>query len=358
MPPTQNKDHQPTSSPSEPQQPVLAAPLLDISQNQSALQQALSRCQTELQKIATQADMVMAVADAGSTIIWTKASRSMASAAEQVHFVAGGQWAENQVGLNALAQAIKIKQPSSIASDEHPMESIHDWICYAAPIVDPHTQQIVGVVDLSTKLKQQNKLGIIAAEHCAQIIQNSLSEQHKNTLSIRAIDASDVFFANKRLSLSPRQLEILIILVLHPKGLTLDELHQALYGDKAISSSTLKSEISQLRQRLNGLIDSRPYKLLVPVQADFLELETVISAGYIDAALQRAQGVFLRLTTSPFLITWRTYLESRLSFLIQKSTQVDALLKHLSYSDDPDAYTRVNELLSHHPLRHKLPIDS
>ena len=208
-------------------EPLTAAPLLDISQLQSPLQQALLRCESELQHIATQADMVMAVANAGSTILWTKASRSMENAAEQVHFVAGGQWAENQVGLNALAQAVKIQKPSHIASSEHQMESIHDWVCYAAPIIDPHTQQVIGVVDLSTKLEQQNRLGIIAAEHCAQIIQKALAEHHKNTLSIRAIDASEVIFANKRLSLSPRQLEILVILVLHPKGLTLESLNCA-----------------------------------------------------------------------------------------------------------------------------------
>ncbi len=83
-----------------------AAPLnssLSHPQGGSALQRAVQNCAEDLKHIAQQSDMVAAVGDVGSTIIWTAASAQMRNVAERVHFVEGGQWREELVGTNALA---------------------------------------------------------------------------------------------------------------------------------------------------------------------------------------------------------------------------------------------------------------
>ncbi len=84
------------------------------------------------------------------------------------------------------------------------------------------------------------------------------------------------------LVLTPRQIEILTILALCPQGLSLDTLHQALYGERKVSMGTLKAEMSQLRDVLGGMLRSRPYRLLAHVEADFLMTEQSLDAGYID----------------------------------------------------------------------------
>ncbi|MCP6547776.1 hypothetical protein NL497_28785, partial [Klebsiella pneumoniae] len=73
---------------------------------------------------------------------------------------------------------------------------------------------------------------------------------------------------------------------------------------------TLKAEMSQLRDILGGLLGSRPYRLLVHVEADFLQAEQALDAGYVASALQLYTGVFLAKTESPFLCAWRDCLES------------------------------------------------
>ncbi len=123
--------------------------------------------------------MVAAVGDVGSTIIWTAASAQMRNVAERVHFVEGGQWREELVGTNALALSLKTQQASCVFSSEHYMSSLHDWVCYAAPILDPHSKQVLGVIDLSTTWKNHNSLGMLAAERCASLIQNALLESAK-----------------------------------------------------------------------------------------------------------------------------------------------------------------------------------
>ena len=165
----------------------LAAPLLNHNKkHKTSLDKALNACSSELGHIAAQSSMVIAVGDVGSTIIWTASSAQMQSAAEKVHFIAGGQWAEEVVGTNALALSLKTQQSSCVFSNEHYMESIHDWVCYAAPIIDPYSKQVLGVVDLSTTWKKHNSLGVLAAERCASIIQTALIDQQRQHLYIRA----------------------------------------------------------------------------------------------------------------------------------------------------------------------------
>lgn len=332
----------------------LAAPLLSQNKkNKSSLDLALETCSDELSHIAEQSSMVIAVGDVGSTIIWTASSHQMQSAAEKVHFIAGGQWAEDMVGTNALALSLKTQQSSCVFSNEHYMESIHDWVCYAAPILDPYSKQVLGVVDLSTTWKKHNTLGVLAAERCASIIQTALIEQQRQRLYIRAFATPQIIFNHKSLVLTPRQVEILVILALCPNGLNLENLHQALYGERKVSIGTLKAEMSQLRDILGGMLGSRPYRLLADVEADFLSAEQALDAGYVASALQLYKGVFLAKTESPFLCAWRDCLESRLSDAIFKTKETDLLLKHVAHFPEAiDAVERLMELFpSEHPAR-------
>lgn len=334
-----------------------AAPLQDQStESKSSLMQALEYCKEDLKHIAEQSSMVLAVGDVGSTIIWTATSAQMRNAAERVHFVAGGQWQEELVGTNALALSLKTRQSSCVFSNEHYMASVHDWVCYAAPVVDPHSKRILGVVDLSTTWKNHNSLGVLAVERCASIIQMAIQELQQQSLYLRTFSAPQASFNGKNLLLTPRQIEIMTILALCPQGMSLDHLHQALYGERKVSIGTLKAEMSHLRERLGNALGSRPYQLNVPVEADFLQLEQALDAGYLNTALQCYTGIFLAKTESPFLCTWRDCIESRLSHAIFQAQESDILFKHLAYNPEAiDVVERLMELLPiDHPARQML----
>ena len=333
-----------------------AAPILSPLDSNHPLNHAIDQCQRELKHIAEQSSMVIAVGDIGSTIVWSAASGAMQHAAEKVHFVKGGQWREDIVGTNALALTVKTQQSSCVFSNEHYMHSIQDWVCYAAPIVDPMSKQLVGVIDLSTTWKKHNSLGLLAAERCAAILQNALLDCQKQHLYIRTFTTPQVLYNGKILVLSPRQIEILCILALCPQGMNLESLHHALYGERKVSLGTLKAEISHLRELLGGMIGSRPYRILYEIEADFLQAEQAINAGYIDAALERCTGTFLAKTESPFLCAWRDCLESRLSHAIFETKQTDVLLKHLSRCPEAiDAVERLMELIPEsHPTQLRL----
>ena len=330
------------------------APLVKLAQNQSLLSRALLSCQDELSHIALQSSMVVAIGDMSSTILWTASSKRMQAAAEKAHFVAGGQWSENIVGTNALALTLKTQKSSCVFSNEHYLESVQDWVCYAAPIIDPFSKQLVGVIDLSTTWKNHNSLGLLAVERCASILQNSLFERHRQYLYIRAFNSPQVLLNGKVVELTPRQIEIVCILALCPQGINLENLHQALYGERPISMGTLKAEMSQLKDIFSQYLTSRPYKFQIDIDADFMQVEKALDTDCIEIALKFCQGAFLVKTESPFLCAWRDCLESRLSEAIFNSNNSDILLKHLSHSPDAiDAVERLMELIPQQRLAHQ-----
>ena len=235
------------------------------------------------------------------------------------------------------------------------MSAIHDWVCYAAPIIDPYSKHVLGVIDLSTTWKNHNSLGLLAAERCASIIQTALLEYQRQQLYIRAFGVPQVHFNGKVMVLTPRQIEILTILALCPQGMTLDTLHQALYGERKVSVGTLKAEMSQLRDLLGGMLGSRPYRILAHIEADFLQAEQALDAAYIETALKLCSGVLLPKTESPFLCAWRDCLESRLSSAIFKANETDMLFKHVArYPEAIDAVERLIELTPNGHPAHQL----
>ncbi len=333
-----------------------AAPIEDTVPDwtHSAYGQAVMSCVGELETVARESGMVAAVSDAEGRLLWTGCSRSMRNRAERVHFVPGGRWDERSVGTNALALALRYRRPASVFSAEHFIPAVQDWVCYAAPVRDATSGEVLGVVDLSTTWNKHSPLALHAVERFAQRVSQALqSLSHMPVLRLRTLGTPQAVLQGRAVPLSPRQLEILCLLALHPEGLDLERMHAALYGDRPVGVATLKTEVSQLRERLGGAIGSRPYRLLVNWQADFRDLEQALDAGRIENALGIYRGAFLPRTESPLLRAWRDCLESRLSEAIFRVDNPDVLLNHLGQSPEAvDALQRLGELLPpDHPGR-------
>ena len=71
------------------------------------LQTAVARVEAELRRTAEDGDLVLAVTDAQTRILWTYGGRVMRRKAETVNFVVGGRWDEASVGTNALGLATR-----------------------------------------------------------------------------------------------------------------------------------------------------------------------------------------------------------------------------------------------------------
>lgn len=274
----------------------------------SPLQRAVQVMGPQLEQAAVDGDLVVAVTDASARILWTSAGRVMRRRAESVGFAPGGRWDEASVGTNALDLALRTGAPATVWSAEHFAHAVEGWVCWAAPVYDQRTGRALGVVDLSTTWDRAQPLGPATATALAQLVQVAAvapaAEQSTPVgpvLELRLLGSAEARLGGRPLRLTRRQLEVVALLALHPRGLSLGELHAALYGDEPVTTSTLKAEVSHVRAALGGALSSRPYRLDLAVRTDVDGVLDAVAQGDPRAAAELYGGDLLAGTESPVL---------------------------------------------------------
>ena len=154
---------------------------------------------------------------------------------------------------------------------------------------------------------------------------NDLTAQHI-PLHIKVLGRAEVRFNDKRLELSERALETLVLLALHPQGLTPEVLHSHLYDDEDTTLVALRSAVSRLRTLVPISAHPEPYRITVPFTFDASDCEAAIVAGNIRAALELYRGPLLEKSDAPGVREARLYLEERLRQSALHSGDADALL--------------------------------
>ncbi len=323
---------------------VTHAPLLDESETESIwrdspLAKAVSNVEADLRRTAEDGDLVLAVTDAQTRVLWTYGGRVMRRSAESVNFVPGARWDDESVGTNALDLANRLSQPSMVFSAEHYAPIVHNWVCWAAPVFDPTSGTQLGVIDLSTTWDRTHPIGLATARVMARLIESAMPHTHQYVaetpelsdepgLVLTLLGTADVHLDGQRLLLNRRQTEILALLALHPEGLSLEQLHALVYGDQAVTFSTLKAEVSHLRAALGGQLASRPYKLLMPTATDIDRVLTLLRAGRVAEAVTAYGGDLLPGTNSPALGELAEYVAVALREALLADPDPDAVLRY------------------------------
>ncbi len=317
------------------------APLSDEDETRSywadsPLRQAVARVESELRRTAEDGDLVVAVTDPGTRILWTYAGRVMRRKAETVNFVPGGRWDDQSVGTNALDLAQRLSAPSMVFAAEHYSPIVHNWVCWAAPVHDPVTGRQLGVIDLSTSWDRTHPIGLATAGLLARLLETAMPRSAvpdpgasaNDGLRLSLLGHAEVVLDGRRLALSRRQTEILALLALNPDGLSLERLHAMLYGDQAVTLSTLKAEVSHLRGALEGQLSSRPYRLMMPIRTDVEAVLDDLRAGDVCAAAASYGGDLLPGTDSPALGELGEVVAVALRQALLADPQPDAVLRY------------------------------
>ncbi|WP_067442016.1 histidine kinase [Nocardioides jensenii] len=349
---------------------VSEAPLADEADTAaywagSPLQAAIERVEDELRRTADDGDLVLAVTDPETRILWTYGGRVMRRKAEAVNFVAGGKWDEASVGTNALDLALRTGGPSMVFSAEHFAPIVHNWVCWAAPLHDPATGDQIGVIDLSTTWDRSHPIGLATARMMARLIESAMPQWSPGRearltvpddcgLSLRLLGSAEVRLDGERVLLNRRQTEILALLTLHPDGLTLEQLHALLYGDQAVTLSTLKAEVSHLRHAVGGQLASRPYRLTLPVQTDVETVVRLLRQGRVREAVAAYGGDLLPGTDSPGLGEYADYLAVAVREALMADPVPSAVVRYTELAPyDTEVVERCLTALgeAQHPLR-------
>jgi hypothetical protein len=261
--------------------------------------------------------------------------------AEKVNFVPGGRWDEKSVGTNALDLALRLDRAATVYSAEHFASCVHDWVCWAAPVHDPRTGRQLGVLDLSTTWDRAHPIGLATAGALAKLVEREIQPgtaamtapapddgARRAVLELRLLGAASAQLNARRLRLTRRQLEILTLLALSSDGLDLGELHAQLYGDRPVSKSTLKAEMSVLRAALGGRLTSRPYRIDAPVGCDVSDVLDLLRSGDVAGAVEKYRGELLGWSDSPAIAEYRDFVSAAVRTALLAQSPPPAVLRY------------------------------
>lgn len=303
----------------------------------SPLRQALAPISPDVSDTAEQGDMVAAITDARGRILWTSGSHHMRDRAAAVNFVPGGLWDEASVGTNALDLALRTGRSASVFSAEHYSQCVHGWVCYATPVHDPVSGEVLGVLDFSTTWDRSHPLAPVAVTALARAMSRALTlpapapnapaakaRTSDNPLVLDVLGRPHLEQDGVPVMITQRQSEILLALATHQQGLTLQELHAHVYGDLPVSLGTLKAEMSRLRRAVGHALRSRPYALTVPVTVDALTVLHHVRRGDVVSAVRLYSGDVLPTSEAPVATELRTRLALAVRQLVLTTRNAEA----------------------------------
>ncbi|MRK00704.1 GAF domain-containing protein [Aeromicrobium sp. S22] len=312
---------------------------------------------------AADAGLLVAVSDAAGQLLWVEGDAALRGRAEAMHFLPGADWSESSVGTNAPGTALALDRPVQIFGPEHLARQVTPWSCSAAPIHDPDTGAILGVLDLTggVEVVSPQSLSLVRATVAAveaELRIERLSPPRRTSVTRHgrpapALEVLGVHGATLRhdtttTRLSLRHSEIILLLADSQDGLTTAELAVALNDDDQ-APVTVRAELSRLRGVLGpvGLL-SRPYRVDGGIVTDVAQVRDDLAAGRLRRAVARYRGPVLPASTAPGVERLRDELHMRVRSCLLASDDADALLSFADTDhgrDDFEIWERVLSIL-------------
>ena len=107
-------------------------------------------------------------------LLWVEGKRACASRADSMNFAEGALWSEGGAGTNAIGTALAAEHAVQVFAAEHFNEIVQAWTCAAAPVHDPDTGRMLGVIDLTGAMRTVHPHSIAVASATAQAVEAQL----------------------------------------------------------------------------------------------------------------------------------------------------------------------------------------
>lgn len=257
------------------------------------LQQVMPALQDLLADSSPAGRHLLVLADARGEILWRVGSREVLRRADRLEFSEGADWSEAGIGTNAISEALVTGGPVQLFSAEHLVRTHHEWACTAAPITDPATGQLLGVLDVSGPLNTISADTLRMVRCAVRVAESLLGTYDGGTtpgappsvsgpagapsagaprrtprpasaaverLELLGDQPAAVLRDGSRLPLTLRRAEILALLDSRAQGWSAEELAYELHGDDG-TPQAIRTEMFRVRSILGDAVQSNPYRL-------------------------------------------------------------------------------------------------
>ncbi|EPD85869.1 hypothetical protein HMPREF1529_00884 [Microbacterium sp. oral taxon 186 str. F0373] len=308
--------------------------------------------------------VVVAVGDAVGRLLWVEGDRRVRSLTGDMGFVAGANWSEEAVGTSAPGTALALGRSVQIHGAEHYNRLVQPWSCTAAPVYDPETRQVLGVIDVTGDSDAATPQAQLLVDATARAVESELlvgrlraraqppAPRRTQRPAVAAATATTMLRVLGRdralldvagpdsatvTELSARHAEILLMLAVHREGLSAERLGQLVYGEDA-AEGTLRPELVRLRKVLERVAPhlvpaSRPYRLTAELHTDAHQVVALLGRGAHRVALAAYRGRVLPDSVAPGVEEFRDSVRLALRDALLTEASVDVLL---AYADTDD----------------------
>jgi len=346
--------------------------------------------------------VVVAVGDAAGRLLWVEGDRRVRALTGDMGFIAGANWSEEAVGTSAPGTALTLDRSVQIHGAEHYNRLVQPWSCTAAPVHDPETRRLLGVIDVTGGTEAVTPQAQLLVDAAARAIEGELlvarlraraepvvRRRRAATSAVRETAVLRVLGRDRALlevvgagageaagragaggvggaggvagvagesgiELSARHAEILLMLAVHRQGLSAERLGELVYGEDA--EGTLRPELVRLRRALERsaphlVPESRPYRLPVDLETDAHQVLSLLDRGAHRVALAAFRGPVLPDSVAPGVEEFRETVRAALRETLLAEASVEVLLAYAETDDGGEDVEILRLALSMLPAR-------
>lgn len=325
--------------------------------------------------------VIVAVGDAAGRLLWVEGDHNVRTLVEDMGFVAGADWSEDAVGTAAPGTALALDRPVQIRGAEHFNRFVQPWSCSAAPVHDPETRRLLGVIDVTGGEQVVTPQAQLLVDATARAIEGELllsrvratkerpaprrsrraaePETTRATLRVLGRDRALLEVASEGAEtvteLTTRHAELMLMLAAHRQGLSAERLSELVYGtpDAAV---TLRAEMVRLRKLLERVApalvpQSRPYRLGATVETDAHQVLSLLDRGAHRVALAAHHSAVLPGSAAPGVEEFRDTVATALREALMAEASVEVLLAYAETDAGADDVEVLRLALSMLPAR-------
>ncbi|WP_432562856.1 GAF domain-containing protein [Kineococcus sp. SYSU DK003] len=288
--------------------------------------------------------VLMAVSDVDGTLLWVEGDAGLRRAAERMAFTEGARWSEDVAGTNAPGTALVLQRPVRVRQGEHYATAVAGWGCSAAPVRDPLTGAVLGVLDLTggDDLGRERALEFVRAAvgavegelRVAALRRRLVPRPAPSPARLTVLGpAPTLGHGGSARGVSLRHSEMLLLLRNGPAaGQSAAQLAADL-DDRDLAPVSVRAEVHRLRAVLADrthatvTLSRAPYRLLGPLRCDVLDLREALRAGRVREAVRRWTGEVLPGSDAPGVRALREELRLELRTAVLEGQDDQALLE-------------------------------
>jgi PAS domain S-box-containing protein len=135
----------------------------------------------QLGDVARESRSLIVVSDASGLLLHIEGPDSLRAQAAEMNFVEGARYSEAAAGTNGIGTVLAADRAVQVFASEHFNERHHGWACSGAPVHDPVSRRLLGVVDLSGPWQKEDPVRLEFPIAAARALEQWLADARRHS---------------------------------------------------------------------------------------------------------------------------------------------------------------------------------